>query len=172
MLREHDRTFLKHFTIVIVALHVVAALLLVLAFGLHQAAPVEENTAAVAATDARLRPIGDVYAGATGAAARAAAAEAARAAAASQVAYGGTLDGGVIYQQLCSACHGSGVAGAPTLTQAAWAPRIAQGEEVLLRHAIDGYQGELGVMPPKGGNPSLTDEQVAASLDWMLDNLQ
>lgn len=172
MLRNHDRTFLRNFTIIIVALHVVALVLLLLARGLHNAQPMEENHAAVAAVEARLQPMGAVYAGASGVAARAAAAAAARDAAAGQVAYGGTLDGQVIYDQLCGACHTAGVAGAPQLTQAAWAPRIGKGTETLVQHAIDGFQGETGVMPPKGGNPALTDEQVAASVEWMLDNLQ
>lgn len=172
MLRNHDRHFLKNFTIVIVGLHVVALALIVLAWMLHEARPVEENSAAIAEVDARLQPVGAVYAGATGAAARAAAAEAARAAAAAQVAYGGTLDGQVIYDQLCGACHANGVGGAPLMTRAAWAPRIARGEETLIDHAIAGFQGETGIMPPKGGNPSLTDEQVAATVRWMLDNLQ
>lgn len=172
MLRNHDKSFLKNFTIVIVALHVVALALIVLARMLHNTQPVEENTAAIAAVESRLQPVGGVYAGATGAAAKAAAAEAARTAAAGQVAYGGTLDGKVIYDQLCGACHTSGAGGAPTMTRAAWEPRIAQGNDVLVRHAIDGYQGESGVMPAKGGNPSLTDEQVTASVQWMLDNLQ
>lgn len=172
MLRNHDRTFLKHFTIIIVGLHVVALGLILLARGLHQAAPTEENAAAVAAVEARLAPVAGVYAGETGAAAQAAAAAAAQAAAASQVAYGGTLDGKVIYDQLCAACHGTGAGGAPVMTQAAWQPRIAKGMETLVQHAIEGFQGESGIMPPKGGNPALSNEQVAASVEWMLDNLQ
>ena len=43
---------------------------------------------------------------------------------------------------------------------------------MLHRHAIEGYTGATGVMPPKGGNPALTDEQVIATVDWMLDNLK
>ena len=172
MLRNHDRHFLKNFTLIIVGLHVVAVVLIALAWFLHQRQPVEENATATAEVDARLQPVAAVYAGATGAAARAAAAEAARTAAASEVAYGGTLDGKVVYDQLCSACHGSGVGGAPVMTQAAWAPRIAKGHDTLVQNAIAGFQGEAGVMPPKGGNPALTDEQVAATVQWMLDNLQ
>jgi cytochrome c5 len=120
----------------------------------------------------RIQPVAAVYAGETGAAAMAAAADAARLAAASQVAYGGTLEGEVIYSNLCGACHASGAGGAPLLTQAAWSARIAQGTETLLKHAIEGYQGSAGLMPARGGNPALTDAQVEASVKWMLDNLK
>ena len=99
-------------------------------------------------------------------------AEAARQAAASQVAYGGTTDGSVIYGNLCSACHTAGVAGAPKLEQAAWSSRIGQGMDTLVKHAIEGFQGQAGIMPARGGNPSLTDEQVAATVQWMVDELK
>ena len=52
--------------------------------------------------------------------------------------------------------------------KAAWAPRLAQGEATLLKHAIEGYTGTEGMMPAKGGNPALTDEQVKATVDWMI----
>ena len=54
-----------------------------------------------------------------------------------------------------------------------WTARIAQGTDILHKHAIDGYTGpDGGVMPPKGGNPALTDEQVIATVDWMLGQLK
>ena len=93
--------------------------------------------------------------------------------AASQVAYGGTTDGAVIYQNLCGACHTNGVGKAPTLDHAHWDARIAQGNETLYKHAIEGFTGpDGGIMPPRGGNPALTDEQVKATVDWMLANLK
>ncbi len=124
------------------------------------------------APSAASRPVGAVYAGATGAAAQASAQAAAAAAAAAQVAYGGTLDGEVIYNNLCAGCHTSGAGGAPTLVAAQWAARLAQGMDTVNRHAIEGFTGAAGVMPAKGGNPALTDEQVSATVDWMLDNLR
>ena len=48
-----------------------------------------------------------------------------------------------------------------------WAPRIAQGNETLYKHAIEGYQGAKGMMPPKGGNSTLSDADVKASVDYM-----
>lgn len=74
-----------------------------------------------------------------------------------------------IYNTSCAACHASGVGGAPVLgDKSAWEPRIAQGADVLAEHAIQGYQGEKGVMPPKGGNPALTNDEVAAAVSYMV----
>ena len=67
------------------------------------------------------------------------------------------------------ACHGAGVAGAPKLgDKADWGPRIAQGNDTLYQHAIQGFQGKKGVMPPKGGNTALPDDQVKAAVDYMV----
>jgi cytochrome c5 len=122
-------------------------------------------------TDARISPAGGVFAGATGAAQQAAAAEAAKAAAASQVAYGGTLDGAVIYDKLCAGCHKSGAGGAPMLVATGMGARVSKGKDTLHKHAIEGFQGTAGVMPAKGGNPALTDDQVKATVDWMLEQI-
>src|SRR5688500_18738671 len=146
--------------------------LILLAQHFNGVLPREEHPSVTARTEARIAPVGAVYAGASGAAAQAAAAAAAAEAAASQVAYDGTLDGSVIYQNLCGGCHTAGVGGAPKLVGAEWTARIAQGMDVLHQHAIEGYQGQSGFMPPKGGNPALTDEQVVATVDWMVGNLQ
>ena len=172
-MRNYDLDFLKRFSLVIAFLIAVSVGLILLAGYLHTLAPREVSPAAAQREQARIAPAGAVYAGATGAAAQAAAAAAAQAAAASQVAYGGTMDGSVIYNNLCTGCHTSGVGNAPTLDPSHWTARIAQGTETLYRHAIDGYTGpDGGIMPPKGGNPALTDEQVMATVDWMLDNLK
>jgi len=70
----------------------------------------------------------------------------------------------------CAACHGAGIAGAPMVGNAeAWAPRITQGLDKLTEHAINGYQGDSGFMPAKGGNPSLSDESVRAAVQYMVD---
>jgi cytochrome c5 len=83
------------------------------------------------------------------------------------------IDGKAVYDGLCFACHTSGVGNAPMLERAHWGKRLAQGKDVLYRHAIDGYTGpDGGMMPPKGGNPSLSDAEIRASVDWMLGNLK
>jgi len=171
-MRNHDLVFLKHFSQVIGFLIAVTIGLILLGLHFNNAQEHDANPVAEQATVERIRGVGEAYAGSTGAAAQAAAKAAAAAAAAGQVAYEGTLDGSVIYGKLCSACHGSGAGGAPKLERAAWAPRIAQGMDVLDDHAIHGFTGSAGMMPAKGGNPSLSDEQVVATVQWMVDNLK
>jgi cytochrome c5 len=69
-----------------------------------------------------------------------------------------------IVKGVCVACHGAGVLGSPKLgDKAQWAPRIAQGYDVLVQHAINGIRS----MPARGGNAELTDEEVAAAVAVM-----
>lgn len=73
-----------------------------------------------------------------------------------------------IYDAACIACHGAGIAGAPKLgDNAAWAARIKQGSEVLYGHAIKGFQGQTGFMPPKGGSTA-SDAEIKAAVDYMV----
>lgn len=172
-MRNYDLEFLKHFSMVIGFLMLVTVGLMAGAYFLHSSVPPEVDPAVVKRTEARIAPAGAVYAGSTGAAAQAAAKAAALAAASSQVAYGGTTDGAVIYQNLCGACHTNGVGMAPTLTAAGIGARAAKGKETLYKHAIEGFTGpDGGIMPPKGGNPALTEEQIHATVDWMLANVK
>lgn len=74
-----------------------------------------------------------------------------------------------VYKKSCFACHGSGVAGSPKLgDKAAWSARIAQGSAVMTQHAIEGFKGEKGYMPPKGGAMTLSDDEVAAAVKYMV----
>ena len=172
-MRNYDLDFLKKFSLVIAFLAAVTLGLIVLAHHLSKVIPQETSTQAAKRQQMRIAPAGAVYAGATGMAQQAAATAAAAAAAAAQVAYDGTLDGAVIYQNLCTGCHTSGVGMAPKMERAAWTARIAQGTDTLHKHAIEGYTGpDGGIMPARGGNPALTDEQVIATVDWMLENLK
>ncbi len=82
-------------------------------------------------------------------------------------------DGKATYTQSCNACHGSGVAGAPKFGDAAaWKDRIAKGKETLYKHAIEGFKGSTGFMPPKGGWANLTDDQVKAAVDYIIAGSQ
>jgi cytochrome c5 len=82
---------------------------------------------------------------------------------------GAAADGKKIYDTTCVVCHGGGIAGAPKFgDKAAWTARIAEGNNTLYDHAIKGFQGKSGVMPPKGGNASLPDAEVKAAVDYMV----
>lgn len=73
-----------------------------------------------------------------------------------------------VYNNACIACHGAGIAGAPKLgDKGAWAARIAQGNATLYEHAIKGFQGKAGVMPPKGGSTA-PDADIKAAVDYMV----
>lgn len=71
-----------------------------------------------------------------------------------------------VIQLACAACHNAGVAGAPKLgDEAAWADRAEAGLDTLVASVINGK----GAMPPKGGNPSLSDEEIRRSVVTMLE---
>lgn len=168
---KSDQSVVRQFSIMIGALAVLTVILIFIALAIHQNEPKETNPNVPARTAVRIAPAGAVYAGDTGRAAMQAAADAANKAAASQVAYGGTTDGKEIFDHLCTSCHTSGVAGAPKVgDKSAWGPRLAAGIDTVIKHAIEGYHGPDGnFMPPKGGNPALTAEQVTNAVHWMAD---
>lgn len=72
--------------------------------------------------------------------------------------------GEAVYNASCVACHGAGIAGAPKTGDAgAWSPRIGQGFDTLVKHAVGGYKA----MPPKGGNAALDPIEVARAVAFM-----
>lgn len=79
-------------------------------------------------------------------------------------------DGEGVYKAACSACHGLGVAGAPKFgDKGVWAPRIAKGLDTLNKHAIEGFTGAAGMMPPKGGRTDIPDDLIKAGVDYMVN---
>jgi cytochrome c5 len=69
-----------------------------------------------------------------------------------------------VYQTSCAVCHAAGVAGAPKPGDtAAWGPRVAQGYATLYSHALNGIRA----MPPKGGNPGLSEADLANAVGYM-----
>ncbi|WP_154223935.1 c-type cytochrome [Marinicella rhabdoformis] len=85
--------------------------------------------------------------------------------------FDGSTDGEMIYNNVCAACHGTGAGGAPKLEAAAWAGRLDKGSDAVLANAINGYTGDAGMMPAKGGRADLTDEQVQAAVEFMTSSL-
>ena len=83
-----------------------------------------------------------------------------------------SLSGPQVYNEACIVCHGTGIGGAPTLADSAtWDARLAQGRDTLYLHALEGYTGSAGYMPPKGARLDLTDEEVNGAVDYMLGQL-
>jgi cytochrome c5 len=81
----------------------------------------------------------------------------------------GNDPGQKLFASVCTACHGAGIAGAPKFgDKSAWAPRIAKGLDTLYDHALHGFQGGAGVMPPKGGS-SASDDDVKAAVRYMVN---
>ena len=79
------------------------------------------------------------------------------------------MSGPQVYNAACLACHGAGIGGAPILGDAAqWQDRIAQGAGTLKEHAVQGYTGSAGYMPPKGGRLDLSDAEIEAAVDYMV----
>lgn len=82
-----------------------------------------------------------------------------------QASGGDLAKGEKVYNANCVSCHGTGVMTAPKLgDKAAWEPRIAKGKEALYTSSINGIR----LMPPKGGNAALKDEDLKAAVDFML----
>ena len=78
--------------------------------------------------------------------------------------------GGKVYNSACAVCHNQGVGGAPkTGDKNAWLKRVEQGMDTLVSHAINGYRGKQGYMPPKGGNSQLDDNEVAAAVAYIVE---
>lgn len=86
---------------------------------------------------------------------------------------GDLAKGEEVYKKTCVVCHGAGVAGAPKFgNKEDWGPRIAQGKDTLYQHALKGFTGSKGAMPPKGGNLALSDDDVKAGVDYMVSKAQ
>lgn len=83
------------------------------------------------------------------------------------------LAGKATYEGACKVCHGSGLTGSPKVGDSdAWSARIKKGMPQLLEHAIHGFSGDTGVMPPKGGRVDLSDKQVEQAVAYMVESSQ
>ena len=82
-------------------------------------------------------------------------------------------NGKELFEAVCKTCHGTGLAGAPKAgDKSAWGPRIAEGKATLYQHALNGYNGNTGVMPAKGGRTDLPDALINQGVDYMVSLAQ
>ena len=78
-------------------------------------------------------------------------------------------EGKAIYESNCAGCHNSDVAGSPTPgDKADWKDRMAQGVDVMAKKSIAGFEGKKGVMLPRGGNSTLSDQEVTNAVSYMV----
>ena len=78
--------------------------------------------------------------------------------------------GQAIVDANCLVCHGQGINGAPIIgNRKMWMPRLAQGQDVLVRHAIEGYNYDM--MPPRGGNPNLSDDDIRRAVAYFVSQV-
>jgi cytochrome c5 len=164
MNQTDDRTFMRRFGGIIIGLMLLTVVIIILARSLQDESTDTLNPSHQALAEKRISPVSDVRVGEEGATALAETQTAVAPAAADSGAE--AIDGGQVYNGLCMSCHDAGVAGAPVKGSDDMAQRVSEkGIETVVANAING----INVMPPKGGNPGLSDEQVRAAVEFMLN---
>lgn len=77
--------------------------------------------------------------------------------------------GEVVFTKNCKVCHAQGVNGAPIIgNKKMWAKRVPQGTQTLVQHASEGF----GLMPAKGGNEQLSEQDIESAVTYMLSRLE
>jgi cytochrome c5 len=163
MSQSEDRNFIRQFSGIIIGLVLLTIVLIFVARSLQFESDVDVNPSQKTIAEQRIKPVAGVRTGDEGVAALAEAQASAVPAAAQNAA--AEVDGEQVYNGLCMTCHAAGVADAPMAGSDQMAQRLSEkGIDTLVTNAING----LNVMPPRGGNPGLTDEQIRAAVDFML----
>lgn len=151
--KDHDKVFFATFSAVLAAL---GGIFLICIIAARMLVPDSEpEPEAIAQLGQRIKPVGTVVT--DPAALVKVAAKAARA----------PYTGEQVLANACNACHAAGVLGAPKEgDKAAWSARAAAagGVDGLTASAIEGKN----TMPPRGGNPDLSDEEIRAAVELML----
>ncbi len=160
MEEQTDQTVIKNMGIVLVILVVFTLSIAFIARNVGFKDDQGNNPGAIASTEERIKPVAGAYTGDEGPAP----AEAAPAAAPAQaVAFDGSLDAEMIYNSVCAACHGTGVAGAPKPGSPEMAQRVEKGADTLMQTVLNG----LNAMPARGGRADLSDEQLQVVVEFM-----
>lgn len=115
-------------------------------FGVSICADATEPAAALAKVEQNIKPIAVVELAAAGSGAQA------------------EKSGAEVVKAVCAMCHAAGLMNAPKIgDNAQWGPRIAQGYDTLVKNALAGIRS----MPARGGNPALTDGEIARAVAEM-----
>lgn len=164
-----DKQFYLAFSGVLAALVLITILVAVVANVTGSRMPAEKSKAQIEKNRAYIQPVGRVNLASTPNPALSAVMLAEPAPESSDQAAPASAEdqGARVYKMVCMACHDSGVAGAPKIGDvSAWSVRLEAGIGALYNSGIN---GKGAIMPPKGGNPALSDEDVKAAVDYMLE---
>ncbi len=166
MEEQSDKVFIRNFSLIVVVLVLFTFTIFFLArsIGSKEKAHIPSRAGL---TEERIRPVADVYTEENNAAVpQEAVVQGAEAetAPAQIAASAGSVDGEKIYNSVCAACHATGLLGAPIPGSAEMAQRAEKGMDALVQNAVNG----LNAMPPRGGRPDLSDEQLRAVIKFML----
>ena len=162
MANKEDSAFVRQFSGVVAGFVVLTIALIFLARYMQPESDFDANPSQGVLAEQRIAPVGSVRYGEAGAAALAEAqAVATETAPAGEI----VVNGPEVYGGLCKTCHDTGVAEAPIPGSEQMAARVSErGVDGLVQNALNG----LNAMPPRGGNPALTDEQIQAAVEFML----
>lgn len=151
-----DKVFMANFSKVMAALGVIFAICLIAA-GMIASVDIRDDEGAQAQMQERLAPIGTVITDP----------EMLVEASAAETVSREPYSGAEVVERVCAACHTSGVLGAPKIgDNATWSQRLSEkGLETLVKHSIEG----LNSMPPRGGDASLSDDEVHKAVEHLLE---
>jgi cytochrome c5 len=165
--KHEDKLFMRRFSLVIAALVVVTIVIIFIAASHDYNGQGDDYPSQRALAAARIQPIGAVRTELPEST-TADASSTAQVGTGQTASAGGTqeaMDGAAVYASVCQVCHQAGAAGAPIPGSDAWAERAGKGAEALYASAVNG----LNAMPAKGGRMDLTDAEVEAAVDYMLE---
>ncbi len=159
-----DDIFYREFSVIILLLFLFTLCMIFLARVIGGEA-FEDMQNSNSAIMERIKPLGEVRVGDPNKIVAAAATETLQVAAAQPAAPAAAKSGDAVYNSACVACHAAGVAGAPKLDdKSAWETRVGLGIDGLVSSVVNGKNA----MPPKGGNPSLSEEEIRSAVEYML----
>jgi len=163
-LTKADDIFYREFSVIILLLFLFTLCMIFLArvIGADAFEDMQNSNSAIME---RIKPLGEVRVGDPNKIVAAAASETLQVAAVQPAAPAAAKSGDAVYNGACVACHAAGVAGAPKLDdKSAWETRVGQGIDGLVSSVLNGKNA----MPPKGGNPSLSEQEIRNAVEYML----